>query len=43
MEDGDRCKIVISSQSDVNVYCESSNFKDMESLLTKDSDLHLES
>lgn len=43
VEDRDRCKIVISSQSDVNVYCEISNFKVMVSLLRKDSDLHLES
>lgn len=37
------CKIVISSQSDVKVYCEISNFKVMVSLLKKDSDLLLES
>lgn len=43
VEDGDRCKVVISSQSDVNVYCEISNFKVMVSLLRKDSDLRLES
>lgn len=43
VDDRDRCKIVISSQSDVNVYCEISNFKVMVSLLRKDSDLHLES
>lgn len=43
VEDGDRCKLVISSQSDVNVYCEISNFKVMVNLLRKDSDLRLES